>query len=129
MRVVVALDGRGEDSGDIQRLEFGVGGLVSRPYGGEQGVVFDGGVDRGSGEQGMEAAATRGFVVFLQEGLADGAFSAEASSSLVFLRLELAAAKEPLELEAPATGGFSRTERRRIFQGGELPRAPGPAAV
>jgi hypothetical protein len=88
LRVVVALDGRGEDSGDIQRLEFGVGGLVSRPYGGEEGVVFDGGVDRCGGEQGMEAAATRGFVVFLQEGLADGAFSAEASSSLVFLRLE-----------------------------------------
>ncbi len=75
MPVLVALDGRGEDAGDIQRLEVGVGGLLFRLYGGEEGVVFDGGVDRGSGEQGIEAAATLGFVVFLQEGLADGAFS------------------------------------------------------
>ena len=55
---------------------------------------------------------------------------AGASSSLVFLRLELAAATEPLELAAPATGGFSQMERRRIPpQAANFRRAPGPAAV
>jgi hypothetical protein len=45
LHVLVAFGGRGEDAGDVERLEVGVGGLLFGLHGLEQGVVFDGVVD------------------------------------------------------------------------------------
>jgi hypothetical protein len=63
LHIGIALGGRGEDAGDIQRLEFGVGGLLLRLHGRRTDVVFDGVVDGGSGEQGIEPALAGGGVV------------------------------------------------------------------
>jgi hypothetical protein len=58
LHIGIALGGRGEGAGDIERLEIGVSELPFRLNGGEQAVVLDGVVDRGGGEQGIEAALT-----------------------------------------------------------------------
>ena len=73
LHIGIALGGRGEDAGDIERLEVGVGGLLFRLHLGEEAVVFDGVVDGGGGEQGIEAALAGGGVVLFQDGLDDGA--------------------------------------------------------
>ena len=72
LHIRVAFGGRGEDAGDVQRLEVGVGGLLFRLHGLEQRVVFDGVVDGGGGEQGVEPAPAGGGVVLGEDGLDDG---------------------------------------------------------
>ena len=72
LHIRIALGGRGEDAGDVQRLEVGVGGLFFRLNAAEQAVVFDGVVDGGGGEQGVEAAPAGGGVVLGEDGLDDG---------------------------------------------------------
>jgi len=74
LHVFVALGRRGEDAGDIQRLEVGVGGLFLGLEGRKKGVVFDGVIDGGGGEQGIEAASAGGGIVLGEDGLDDGAF-------------------------------------------------------
>jgi len=59
-QIGIALGGRGEDASDIQWLEVGIGRLLFRLNGGKQAVVFDGVIDGGGGEKGIEAALAGG---------------------------------------------------------------------
>jgi hypothetical protein len=72
LHIRIALGGRGEDAGDVQRLEVGVGGLFLSLHGLEQRVVFDGVVDGRGGEEGIEAASAGGGIVLGQNRLDDG---------------------------------------------------------
>ena len=71
--VLVAFGGRGKDAGDVERLEIGVGGLLFRLHDFEQCVVFDGVVDAGRGQHGVELAPGSGGIVFGENGFDDGA--------------------------------------------------------
>ena len=72
LHVRVAFGGRGEDAGDVQRLEVGIGGLLLGLHRLEQVVVFDGVVDGRGGEKGVEPAAAGGGVVLGEDRLDDG---------------------------------------------------------
>jgi len=63
-----------EDAGDVQRLKVGFGGLFLGLDGGKEAVVFDGVIDGGRGEQGIELALAGGGIVLGEDGLDDGAF-------------------------------------------------------
>src|SRR5690606_4768172 len=73
LHVLVAFGGRGEDAGDVERLEVGVGGLLFRLHYFEQSVIFDGVVDAGHGQHGIELAPGGGGIVFGENGFDDGA--------------------------------------------------------
>ena len=69
--VLVALRGRREDGGDLERDELGVGGL---PFGLEQLehlVVLDSVIDRCGGQQRVETPAAGRGIVLVQNGLHD----------------------------------------------------------
>ena len=70
---LIALGGRGEDAGDLERDEIGIGGRLLGLDGLEELVIFDGLVDGSGGEQGIEAAAGGGGIVLGEDGLDDGA--------------------------------------------------------
>ena len=68
----VALGGRGEDAGNVERAEVGVDLLIPALHGGEEFVVGDGVVDRGGGEKGVELAPGSDLVVPCEDGIDDG---------------------------------------------------------
>ena len=70
--VWIALGRRGEDAGDVQRPEVGIGGQLLGLHGLEQVVILDGVIDRGSGEQGVEAALAGGCVMLGKDRLDHG---------------------------------------------------------
>lgn len=72
--VGIALGGRGEDAGDIQGAEVGIGSLIPGLHGLEEIEVGDGVVDRGGGENGVELTAGGNLVVASQDGVDDGLF-------------------------------------------------------
>ena len=74
LHIGIALGGRGENAGDVQRLEVGVGSLFLFLHRFEQPVVFDGVIDGGGGEDGIETASSCGGIVPAEDGLDDGAF-------------------------------------------------------
>jgi len=61
--VGVTVGGRGEDAGDLERNEHWVGGLPLGLDGLEEAVILDGVVNRGGGEESVEAAGVGGGVV------------------------------------------------------------------
>ena len=69
--VLVALCGRREDGCELQRDELGVGGLTLGLEPLEDIVVFDGVVDRGGSEQRVEASASGGGIVLIEDSLGD----------------------------------------------------------
>ena len=72
LHVGVAVGGRGEDGGDVERDELGIGGLRLGLERLEELVVLDGVVDRRGGEERVEPAAAGGGVVLGEDGLDDG---------------------------------------------------------
>ena len=72
--VPVALRRRGEDGSDLERDELGVGGLAPGLELLEDLVVLDGLVDRGGGQQRVEASASGGGIVLGDDGLGDRLF-------------------------------------------------------
>jgi hypothetical protein len=81
LHIGIAL-GRGrEHAGDVERHKGGVGRLPGLLQLGKQAVVFDGVVDAGGGQHGVEAAVGGGGVVLGQDGFDDG-FLARASPGL-----------------------------------------------
>ena len=72
LHVLVAFGGRRENAGDVQRLEAGFLDLLFGLHGLEQGVIFDGVVDRGRGQNGIEFAPIGGGIVLGQNGFDDG---------------------------------------------------------
>ena len=69
--VRVALRGRREHGGDLERHELGVGGLALGLELLEDLVVLDGVVDRGGGQQRVEASASGRGIVLVEDGLGD----------------------------------------------------------
>ena len=69
--VLVALRWRREDGGDLERDELGVGGLALGLELLEDLVVLDGVVDRGGGQQRVEASASGRGIVLVEDGLGD----------------------------------------------------------
>ena len=69
LHVLVALGRRGEDAGDVEWREVWVQPPHFVLYGLKQGVVLDGVVDAGGGQQGVELALVGGGVVLGQDGL------------------------------------------------------------
>lgn len=69
LHVLVSLGGRGEDAGDVERCKVRVQLPHFVLHGLEQGVVFDGVVDAGGGQHGVELAVGGGGVVLGQDGL------------------------------------------------------------
>ena len=69
LHIGIALGGRREDASDVQWLEVGIGLLLFRLKLGEQAMVFDGVIDGGGGEQGVEPAPAGGGVVLGEDGL------------------------------------------------------------
>ena len=73
LNVLVALGGRGENAGDAEREELGIVVLLFGLRGLEDLEVFDGVVDGGGGEEGVEPAPAGGGVVLGEDGVGDGA--------------------------------------------------------
>ena len=69
--VLVALRWRREDGGDLERDELGVVGLAFGLKLLEDLVVLDGVVDRGGGQQRVEASASGRGIVLVEDGLSD----------------------------------------------------------
>ena len=67
--VLVALRRRREDGGDLEGDELGVGGLALGLKLLEDLVVLDGVVDRGGGQQRVEASASARGIVLVEDGL------------------------------------------------------------
>ena len=67
--ILVALCGRREDGGDLERDELGVGDLALGLELLEDFVVLDGVVDRGCSEQRVEASVSGSGIVLGQDGL------------------------------------------------------------
>ena len=76
LHIGIPLGGWGKDAGDIQRLKVGISCLLLLftlgLHGLEQSMVFDGVVDGGGSQEGIEAASTSGGVVLGEDGLDDG---------------------------------------------------------
>ena len=102
LHVLVALGGWGKDAGDVERLEVGGGGLPFGLYGLEQGVVFDGVVDAGGGQYGVELAPGCGGVVLGENGPDDGALGED----LAGLGLLLALGFVVIDMEAQDVAVF-----------------------
>ena len=68
--VLVALSRRREDGGDLERDELRVGGAFGLELL-EDFVIFDGVVDRGGGQQRVEASVSGRGIVFVENGLGD----------------------------------------------------------
>ena len=72
LHIGIALGRRGEDTGDVQRFELGIGGLFLGLHGLEQRVVFDGVIDGRCGKDGIETAHGRGGIVLGKDGTNNG---------------------------------------------------------
>jgi len=68
LHVLIAFGGRGEDAGDVERCKIGVLRPDFALHGLEQVVVFDGVVNAGGGQDGVEFAVGGGGVVLGQNG-------------------------------------------------------------
>src|SRR6218665_3850297 len=74
LHVFVAFGRRRKHAGDIQWLKIGVCGLLLGLNVFEQGMIFNGVVDRSRGQHGIELAPGGGSVVFVQNGFDDFLF-------------------------------------------------------
>jgi hypothetical protein len=102
LHVLVALGGRGEDADDVERLEVRVGRLLFGLHGFEKGVIFDGVVDAGDGQYGVELAPGCGGVVLGENGFDDGALGED----LAGLGLLLALGFVVIDMEAQDVAVF-----------------------